>query len=128
MQDKALESLKCKLIFDPELNREVYIDVDVYPEFADDKIELSDFILSNFKAPKKKYKKNARVKFIWMIEKDGKSTFLKLAFPTDDKEMEEEVKRIVSILPLYTPAKCGNEPVPCKVDVEFPIKEEKQKR
>ena len=38
---------------------------------------------------------------------------------TEDKELEAEAKRIVSLLPIYTPAKCNGQLVPCKVDFEF---------
>lgn len=110
---------KCKPEFDEEIMMQVYTDLTVYPEITDEKFTLFDFMDKNFKVPKKDYADPLKIKFIWMVEKDGKSTFLKLASPTNDKELEAEAKRVVALLPLYSPAKCGTEAVPCRVDYEF---------
>jgi hypothetical protein len=110
---------KCKPEFDYEIMMQVYTDLDVYPEIVDENFTLFDFMGKNFKIPKKDYPDKLKIKFIWMVEKDGKCTFLKLASPADDKELEAEAKRVVALLPLYSPAKCGTEAVPCRVDYEF---------
>jgi hypothetical protein len=110
---------KCKPEFDEEIMMQVYTELDVYPEIVDEKFTLFDFMDKNFKVPKKDYPDKLKIKFIWMVEKDGKSTFLKLASPSNDKELEAEARRVVALLPLYSPGKCGTEAVPCKVDYEF---------
>lgn len=112
---------KCKPYFDYEIMMQVYTELDVYPEIKDEKFTLWDFMDKNFKLPKKDYRDKTQVKFVWMVEKDGKCTFLKLLSPADDKELETEAKRVVGLLPLYSPAKCGNVAVPCRVDYEFTI-------
>ena len=113
------QTTKCKTEYDDELNKEVYVNLDVYPEVLDDKFTETEFITSNFKTPKKTYNEKQRVKFAWMVETNGNCTFAKLIIPAGDKEMEAEAKRIVSMLPIYTPGKCGGQIVPCKVDFEF---------
>ncbi len=110
---------KCKPEFDEEIMMQIYTDLTVYPEITDEKFILFDFMDKNFKVPKKNYTYQLKIKFIWMVEKDGKCTFLKLASPTNDKELEAEAKRVVALLPLYSPAKCGTEAVSCRVDYEF---------
>ncbi|MGE0635004.1 MAG: hypothetical protein AB7G44_00170 [Bacteroidia bacterium] len=112
---------KCTLYFDKEFGRSFYYDMDIYPEFIDKKTDVLDFIPTNFKVPTKKYKKNEQVQFAWLVEKNGTSTFLKLIYPPDDKELEEEAKRIVSMLPLYRPAMCGKDTFPCKIDINFSL-------
>ena len=112
---------RCKPGFDEEVMMQVYTELDVYPEITDEKFTLFDFMNKNFKLPAKDYAKNTDVKFAWMVEKDGKCTFLKLISPVGDKEMENEARRIVAMLPLYSPGLCGKVPVPCKVDYEFSL-------
>jgi len=112
---------RCKPGFDEEVMMQVYTELDVYPEIKDENFTLFDFIGKNFKLPAKDYAKNTQVKFAWMVEKDGKCTFLKLISPSGDKEMENEARRVVAMLPLYSPGLCGKVPVPCKVDYEFSV-------
>ena len=112
---------RCKPLFDTEIMMQVYTELDVYPEVKDEGFTLWDFMEKNFKLPAKDYKKNTDVKFAWMVEKDGKCTFLKLISPANDSELEKEAKRVVALLPLYSPGLCGKVPVPCKVDYEFTV-------
>lgn len=112
---------RCKPEFDYEIMMQVYTELDVYPEIKDEKFTLWDFMEKNFKIPQKDYGNKTQVKFAWMVEKDGKCTFLKLISPEGDKELESEAKRVVALLPLYSPAKCGIYPVACKVDYEFTV-------
>ncbi len=115
------QTTKCKTEYDDELNKEVYVNLDVYPEVLDDKFTETEFITKNFKTPNKPYDPKQHVKFAWMVETNGNCTFAKLIFPSGDKEMEAEAKRIVTLLPIYTPGKCSGQIVPCKVDFEFII-------
>lgn len=112
---------RCKPGFDTEVMMQVYTELDVYPEIKDEKFTLWDFMEKNFKLPAKEYARNTQVKFAWMVEKDGKATFLKLISPSGDKELEAEAARVVALLPLYSPGLCGKVPVPCKVDYEFSV-------
>ena len=119
------QTTKCKTEYDDEINKEVYVNLDVYPEVLDDKFTETEFITSNFKTPKKDYSDKQHVKFAWIVEKTGNCTFAKLITPAGDKEMEAEAKRIVSLLPIYVPGKCGGQIVPCKVDFEFTLNTKK---
>lgn len=112
---------KCKPEFDYEIMMQVYTELDVYPEITDEKFTLWDFMEKNFKIPQKDFGTKTQIKFAWMVEKDGTCTFLKLLSPPDDKEIAAEAKRVVGMLPLYSPGKCGIYPVPCKVDYEFTV-------
>jgi hypothetical protein len=112
---------KCKPAFDTEVMMQVYTELDVYPEIKDEKFTLWDFMEKNFKIPQKDFGPKTLIKFAWMVEKDGTCTFLKLISPAGDKELEAEAKRVVAMLPSYSPAKCGIYPVPCKVDYEFTV-------
>ncbi len=118
---KTSEVEKCKLVHDVETNLDLYKNLEVYPELMDATVDLDEFVISNFKLPVKEYDKKLKIKFIWLVEKTGKCTFLKLSFPKDDKEMEEETKRVVNLIPLFSPARCGNDSVPCKVDFEVGV-------
>jgi len=109
----------CKLEYDDELNKQVYVNLDVYPEVLDENFTETEFITKNFKTPNKPYPEKQRVKFAWMVQTNGNCTFEKLIFPAGDKELEAEAKRIVSLLPIYTPGKCGGKLVPSKADFEF---------
>lgn len=118
---KVSEPEKCKLVHDVETNRDLYQNLEVYPELIDNNVDLDEFVISAFKLPNKTYDKKSKIKFVWLVEKSGKCTFVKLLFPKDDKEMEEEIKRVVSLIPMFSPAKCGNDSVPCKVDFEVAV-------
>lgn len=125
---KKSDGKKCPLIYQKEFDRKFYTDLDVLPEFVDKKTKVLDFIPKNFKVPNKNYKEGQQIKFAWLVEKNGTSTFLKLLYPKDDKELEEEAKRIISTLPLYTPAMCGHDTVTCKIDINFPLTSGKEKK
>lgn len=112
---------KCKPHFDETVMMQVYTELDVYPEIQDEKFTLWDFMEKNFKIPNKDYGTKTQIKFAWMVEKDGSCTFLKLISPPNDSELEKEAKRVVALLPRYSPAKCGIYPVPCMVDYEFSV-------
>ncbi|HEX8514612.1 MAG TPA: hypothetical protein VF868_00330 [Bacteroidia bacterium] len=114
---------KCKPVFDKEIGRDNYTDVETQPVFADTTITELILITEDFKfkVPAKNHKDNEWVKFSYMIEKDGKSTFLKVLDPINDKEVENEAKRIVSLMPLYMPATCTQEPVPTRMNIRFKI-------
>lgn len=112
---------KCKLTVDKETGRELYEITDTYPSFADTSISDTLFITENFKfkVSSKNHNNNEWVQFAYVIEANGKPTFLKLITQNGDKEVEEEAKRIVSIMPTYTPAMCGDKAVPTRINIKF---------
>ena len=114
---------KCKLILDKEINREVYENGDTQPVFADTTISETLFVSEKFKfkVSSKNHKDKEWVQFAYMIEKNGSSTFLKVITPKGDLEVEEEAKRIISLMPIYKPAMCGQDSVPMKVNIRFPM-------
>lgn len=120
-KNKSVEKTKCKLTFDNETGMNLFINMTHYPEPLDTNFNDINFILSTFKVPNKNYDDKLKLKFIWLINKDGKCEFFKLTFPSNDKELESEAKRVVDLIPKYIPAKCGQEPVICKRDFETSI-------
>ena len=122
-QAQKSQKNKCKPIFDKEINREVYENVDTQPVFAD--TTINDNILVSekfkFKVSSKNHKDKEWVKFTYMIEKNGSSSFIKVISPKGDQEVEDEAKRIVSLLPIYKPAMCGLDSVPTRVNISFPM-------
>jgi hypothetical protein len=119
--ERSSNAKKCKADFDKEIGRDNYTDVETQPVFADNYITDSIFLTEKFtfKVPAKNHTDKEWVKFAYMIEKDGKTTFLKVLDPKSDKEIEDEAKRIVSLLPLYKPAMCGQDPVPTRMNIRF---------
>jgi len=105
---------KCRLVYDKEINREVYLNTDTEPVFVNDTTDGMFWLADNFQFTpvSKVYKEDQRVKFAYVIEKDGHSSFIKLFYPEGDQEIEAQVKRIIPLIPLYKPATCGGEPVP----------------
>ncbi|MBK9284736.1 MAG: hypothetical protein IPM51_10525 [Sphingobacteriaceae bacterium] len=120
-KSKSADKIKCKLVYDAEIGKNLYINISSYPEPLDTNFNDINFFLSTFKVPNKIYDDKLKLKFIWLITQEGKCEFIKLAFPTNDKELEAEAKRVVGLLPKYTPAQCGQEPVICKRDFETSI-------
>lgn len=120
-KSKSVDKIKCKLVYDADTGLDLYINITSYPVPLDTNFNDINFFLSTFKVPNKNYDDKLKLKFIWLITKDGKCEFFKLAFPTNDKELEAEAKRVVGLLPKYTPAKCGQEAVICKRDFETSI-------
>jgi len=120
-KSKNSDKPKCKLVHDTDTDMDFYMDMTTYPEPIDTNFNDITFFLSTFKLPNNNYDDNLKIKFIWLITKDGKCEFFKLAFPTGDKELEAEAKRVVGLMPKYIPAKCGQEPVICKSDFETSV-------
>lgn len=120
-KSKSTDKIKCKLVYDADTGMDLNVNITSYPVPLDTNFNDINFFLSTFKVPNKNYDDNLKLKFIWLITKDGKCEFFKLAFPTNDEELKAEAKRVVGLLPKYTPAKCGQEPVICKRDFETSI-------
>lgn len=120
-KSNSADKTNCKLVYDNDTGMDLYINMTRYPEPSDTNFNDINFLLSSFKVPNKNYDNKLKLKFIWLINKEGKCEFFKLAFPTNDKELEAEARRVVGLLPKYIPAKCGQEPVICKRDFETSI-------
>ena len=102
---------KCKTETDKESKREYYTIADINGS-APFGFSLIEFTQANFRLPAKTYKKKEKIHFAWIIEPNGSLTFLKMLSLKDDKEIEAETKRIVSLMPNYAPAFCGKTKVP----------------
>jgi len=111
----AQKKNKCKSIFDKQLGIQVYNEVDSIAK-PYDKDAFDDYLLSKsgqFKNITKKYSVDEMVKISYMVGLDGKMTLIKLLSPIEDKEVENQVKQILSSAPLQRPCKCDTKPVPC---------------
>lgn len=120
-KNKGAGKNKCKVVRDTDTNMDFYIDLTSAPEPVDSTFDFWKFMYSNFKLPDKNYADSQKIKIIWILNKEGKHEFFKVAFPANDKELETEARRIISLLPAYKPAKCGQEPVASKNDFEFSV-------
>lgn len=112
---------KCKTETDKESKREYYTIADINSS-APFGFSLIEFMQANFRLPANKvYKKKDKLSFAWLIEPNGSLTFLKMLSLKDDKEIADEVKRIVSLMPNYAPAFCGKTKVPYFMDFSIGI-------
>lgn len=113
---------RCKTETDKESKREYYTIADINGS-APFGFSLIEFTQANFRLPAKTYKKKDKISFAWLIEPNGSLTFLKMLTLKDDKEILDEAKRIVSLMPNYAPAFCGKTKVPYymefSIGVEF---------
>ncbi len=106
---------RCKTETDKESKREYYTiaDINSAPPFG---FSLIEFTQANFRLPARTYKKKDKISFAWIIEPNGSLTLLKMLSFKEDKEMEDEVKRLISLMPNYAPAFCGKKKVPYIMD------------
>jgi hypothetical protein len=111
---------ECKLVHDKKTNRDYFTKTDTY---ADEPIgfDSREFILANFRLPKKQYGKRDRVYFSYIVEKDGSISFFKLLSLTSDKEIENEAKRVMSLMPKHLAARCAKEYVASMKEISFPV-------
>ncbi len=113
---------RCKTETDKDSKREYYVIADINGS-APFGFSMIEFTQANFRLPAKTYKKKDKISFAWLIEPNGTLTFLKMLSLKDDKEITDEVKRIVSLMPNYAPAFCGKTKVPYfmefNIGVEF---------
>ncbi len=114
---------KCTLFYDKELGMSIYQDVDsaAVPlrENSLDSVFLSDNF--KFKSITNKYPEKQMVKIGYIIDKNGNPSLLKVFYPTGDKEIEAEAKRLVGLIPLHKPCKCKQEAVPCYGVISMPL-------
>lgn len=112
---------RCKTETDKESKREYYTIADINGS-APFGFNMIEFMQANFRLPAEKtYKKKDKISFAWLIEPNGTLTFLKMIALKDDKEIADEVKRIVSLMPAYAPAYCGKTKVPYYMDFNIGI-------
>jgi hypothetical protein len=112
----AQKKKKCAPVFDKELGMEVYHNVDadtanwINSDAAADTMTSENF---RFKTISKKYPEDQMVRIAYVTGTDGKPILIKVLSPVGDKEIDEEAKRLVNMLPFGKPCKCNGEPVPC---------------
>ncbi len=111
---------RCKTETDKESKREYYTVADINGS-APFGFSLIEFTQANFRLPAKTYKKKDKIHFAWIIEPNGSLSFLKMLTLKDDKEVEDETKRIVSLMPNYAPAFCGKTKVPYYMEFNIGI-------
>lgn len=112
---------KCKTETDKDSKREYYTIADINGS-APFGFSLIEFMQANFRLTSTKtYKKKDKISFAWLIEPNGSLTFLKLLSLKDDKDISDEVKRIVSLMPNYAPAFCGKAKVPYYMEFSIGI-------
>jgi hypothetical protein len=112
-QTKDQNTQTCQLTYDKDLGVEIYQRVEVQASVDEHKMDstmLSDSF--KFRAISKKYRSNQMVQLVYLIDKDGTPKLIKVLQPKKDPEIESEARRIISLLPIHTPAKCGQEAVP----------------
>jgi hypothetical protein len=110
----------CKLVHDKKANRDYFIRTDTYADEPTG-FDSREFILANFRLPEKKYNKKDRIYFAYIVEKDGSVSFLKLLSLTGDKEIENEAKRIMNLMPKHLAARCAKEYVASMKEISFPV-------
>lgn len=111
---------KCKTETDKETKREYYTIADIESN-APYGFSALEFIQANFRLPKREFRKKDKISFSWIVEPTGALTFLKMNSFKDDKDILEETKRIISLMPNYAPSFCGKAKVPFKMDISFSV-------
>ncbi len=119
---------KCKQQFDKELGILVYRDIDTAARPVSEYAFKEFFNAEVFKDinTSKKYPDDQMVKIAFMIGVDGKASLIKVLEPKNDKEINQEAQIIVNFIPLHKPCKCGNVPVPCNGNINFPLYKKKK--
>lgn len=101
-------------------NQKVFDTVEQMPEYPGGMPALIEFLQSNMKYPEdaQKQKVEGRVMVMFVVEKDGSITDVKVArnvFPS----LDEEAVRVVNAMPKWTPGKEKGKPV--RVQYTLPI-------
>ena len=109
---------ECKLVHDKKANRDYFKNLDFEAELPDG-FNVLEFVQANFRLPKKKYNPKDKISFAYIVEKDGHVSFLKLLTLTSDKEIEDETKRIVGLMPKWLAGRCGKDYVASMQEISF---------
>ena len=101
-------------------NQKVFDTVEQMPEYPGGMPALIEFLQTNMKYPEdaQKQKVEGRVMVMFVVEKDGSITDVKVArnvFPS----LDEEAVRVVNAMPKWTPGKEKGKPV--RVQYTLPI-------
>ncbi len=103
----------CKIVHDSITNRGYYLFPETPPKYPDESTELMmAFIKNNVTLPRRAYESDERIFFAFIVETNGKLTFLKMLKPYDDEEIKNEIIKVVKKMPKWTPGTCKNKPVP----------------
>lgn len=104
--NKALKELK------ESKNNEVHEIVDEYPSFPGGRDAMFEWIQKNQKKPEGT--QSGRCILIFVVEKDGSFSEIKVARSSGDKKMDEEAIRLLKTMPRWTPGKLNGEKVRCR--------------
>lgn len=103
---------KCKLVHDSTTNRNYYISTETTPKYPDGTELMMAYIKNNMVIPKRAFEINETLYLGFIVETNGKLTFLKMLKPFNDQELKNEIIRVVQKMPKWTPGTCKNKPVP----------------
>jgi hypothetical protein len=103
--------LPCKQVYDSLLTRQYYITADTLPKYPDGRELLYAFIYNNLKFTRSNSQPERKIYVYFIVETDGTLTFVKFHKPQNDV-VENEIRRVLKIIPKWIPAKCEAEIVP----------------
>lgn len=98
----------------------IYLFSDVKPEFPGSEIELFRFLRVNIQYPSKEKDNIISGKIIttFIIEKDGSMSGIRI-LRSDDKRIDNEIFRVLNLMPKWTPGKQNG--IPVRVRFHLPI-------
>lgn len=100
-------------------------DLEVKPEFPGGMDALSDFIKANLKYPKGAlmYHEQGTVYVLFVIEKDGSVTNVKIRGTKLGYDLDEEAMRVIKLLPKFIPGSTRKKTVrtQCVMPIEFEL-------
>jgi hypothetical protein len=103
---------KCKIVHDTITNRDYYISTETAPKYPDGTELMMAYIKNKMVLPYHTFEINETIYLGFIVETNGKLTFLKMLKPFDNEELKNEIIRVVQNMPKWTPATCKNKTVP----------------
>lgn len=97
----------CKIVYDSINKRSYYTLTETFAKYPESNELMMAFIKNNLSLPDHAFQSNETLFFCFIVEANGKLTFLKMLKPFNDELIIKEVIRVVKTMPsgLQQPAK-----------------------
>lgn len=115
---------KCKIVHDTASNRDYYISTETAPKYPDGNELMMAYFKNNMVIPDRAFEMSETIYLGFIVETNGKLTFLKMFKPFNDEQIKNEIIRVVKKMPKWTPGTCKDKAVPALfvLPIKFKLK------
>jgi len=115
---KAQHKGDCNHVIDRELNKEIYSDPDILPQFQEGLVGFNKFLMKNFKYPDQDTFQG-QIKYSVVIDNDGQLIDAKIYGKKEEgyTPFDKEAIRVIKLSPKWKPGECSGRKIAVRMTI-----------